>query len=454
MRKLAVVTVAGVLAGMIALSGAEAETLKEALTAAYLNNPTLNAQRAALRSTDEAVPQALSGWRPTVTASGEYGRTSLDSQSSLSNTDTTLNPLSLSLSLSQPLYRGGRTVAATESAEAQVRAGRADLHNVEQTILQQAVTAYMDVLRDMAVVRLNENNVAVLKRQLEAANDRFKVGEITRTDVAQAEARLSRARSDLIQAQGNLISSKATYERVMGRKPGDLQPPPPLPNLPKSEDEALSVAEKNNPVLIAARERELASKKDIRAASGQLLPTVSLEGAVSYSEDSSTRSSETTSASIKARISVPLYQSGAVYSQVRQSREVNSQRKIQIDEAMRQVRAQVIQAWEALTTARSRIKANKKQVQANRIALEGVQQEALVGSRTTLDVLDAEQELLDSQVALVRAERDEYVAAYSLQSAIGLLTARNIGLNVDYYDPEQHYRQVRDQWIGTGGGLD
>jgi TolC family type I secretion outer membrane protein len=425
---------------------AQAETLFEAMSEAYSNNPTLAAQRAQQRALDEGVAQAVSGWRPTVSLSGEAGWQRQEINNLGANNDT---PVSGQLSVQQPLYRGGRTVSATESAEASVRAGLANLMSTEQQILLQAVTAYMDVLRDLAVVELNKNNEQVLRRQLEAAQDRFSVGEITRTDVAQAESRLSRARSDRIEAEGALESSRATYARIVGRKPGDLEPPPPLPQLPQSEQDALDVGLAGNPTLAAAQHNEEASRADVRTTSGQLLPTVSLTASHTHAEDTSSTIDENDTSEISATVSVPLYQSGSVYSQVRQAKQVNNQRRIQIEEARRNVVESVTQAWENLTTARARIVSRREQVRANEIALDGVIQEAAVGARTTLDILDAEQELLDARVALVQAERDEYVSAFSLQSSVGRLTAQSLNLQVDVYDPSVYYRKVRDKWIGT-----
>lgn len=435
-------------AALIALASAEAhaETLFEALAAAYANNPTLDAQRAQLRATDENVSQAVSGWRPSVSLSGDIGYQRQEINSAGADNRT---PKSAAVSVTQPVYNGGTTVSKTNSAEASVLAGRENLHATEQSVLLSAVTVYMDVLRDQAVVQLNKNSEQVLKRQLEAARDRFRVGEITRTDVAQSEARLSRATADRVQAEGQLISSRASYERVIGKAPGELDPPPPLPKLPGSEDEAMGIASGENPALRAAQFTEKASAYDVDTAFGGLLPTVSVTASLSQSRDTTSVINRTDNAEITANVSVPLYQSGAQHSAVRQARQVDSQRRIQIEEAHRTMVESVVKSWEQLQTARARITSRREQVRANEIALDGVMQEAAVGSRTTLDILDAEQELLDARVALVQAERDEYVAAYSLQSSIGRLTAQKLGLKTDIYDPTAHYQKVRDKWFGT-----
>lgn len=439
---------------LAAMPDARAQQLNDVLAAAYSNNPTLLAARAALRATDEGVPQARSGWRPTVSLTGEAGRSFADAHPSAALTQaTSLSPATVGLSVSQPLYRGGRTEAATDTAEASVQASRQDLATTERRVLQDAVTAYMDVLRDQAVLDLTRNNEQVLRRQLDATRERFRVGEITRTDVAQAESRLSRATADRSSAEGALISSRAIYARIVGEQPGVLTQPPPLPALPTSETEALSVADQENPDLQAAQFRELAARSDVRATSGALLPTVSLNASANKGLEQSRVDAITETARATVQVSVPLYEAGGIYSQTRQKKQVHNQRRIQVDEQRRAVRQAVVQAWENLNTARSNITARKAQVQASRIALDGVQQEAEVGSRTTLDVLDAEQEYLDAQVAQVRAERDEYVAGFALLSSVGRLSARNLGLAVDLYDPAENYNRVRDLWFGTDGGL-
>ena len=443
----------GVLTALVSTS-AMAQSFVETLVAVYNNSPGLAAQRAALRATDEGVPQALSNWRPTLSLSSEYGWRDQVTSGPRSSSDGVTHPFTNSLNLSQPLYRGGRTTAATQSAEASVLAGRAALMTAEQNVLFQGVSAYMDVVRDQAVVELNRNNEQRLRRQLEATRDRFRVGEITRTDVAQAEARLSRAISDRVSSEGSLASSRAGFRRVAGEPPRQGARPPPLPALPRTEDEAQGVADEESPELSSALHRESAARADIRSTSGALLPTVSLNTTLSRAEDSGARDTTTETARVTLQLTMPLYEAGSTYSQVRQRKQVHQQRRLEVDDSRRQVREAVTRAWEALTTARANIVARRAEVAANRVALDGVQQEAEVGARTTLDVLDAEQELLDSQVALVRAQRDEYVAGFQLQSAIGRLSARRLGLPVDAYDPTENYQRVRNKWIGLDNGLD
>jgi outer membrane protein len=440
------------LSSLMLAAPAHAESLTDALAAAYQSNPALQAQRAQLRATDEQVPQALSGWRPAIQAQGTYGAV---------RDDTTLNapaasavthsrPLTATVTLSQNLFRGGQTVNATEQAESSVLAGRAGLTSAEQSILLNAVQAYMNVIRDEGVVGLNRNNVEVLKRQLEATRDRFRVGELTRTDVAQSEARLSGARTSLTQAEAQLTASRAAYAKVIGQAPGTLERPGAVANLPQSEEEAREIAVRANPDLIAARKSEEASRAAIKVAKGTLLPSFDVQASYQYARDPSTTIRDNEETALIGVLTVPLYQSGVEYSRVRQAKELNSQSRMQIAAVQRGVDEAVQNAWELLRSARANIISSQEQVKASEIALEGVKQEEQVGSQTTLDVLNAEQELLNARVSLVSAERDEAVAEYSLLAATGQLTAKNLQLPVKYYDPVKNYEEVRDKWIGFG----
>lgn len=427
-----------------------AETLKEALALAYDNNPRLLSSRAELRATDEFVPQALSGWRPTVTVDGQVGREWEDSSEAGSDD---LTPRAANLGVTQPLYRGGRTVAGTRQAENQVLAQREVLESVEQDVLFEAVVAFMDVLRDEAVLRLNINNEQVLQRQLEAARDRFEVGEITRTDVAQAESRLSGANSGRIAAEGQLTTSRAIYRQVIGQMPGSLVRPGPAEDLPATEDEAIASSD-SNPNVQAAVYIERAAREGVDVVFGELLPEVSLRGDLTTGEDISQSGVQSDSAAILAQVVIPLYEAGATHSRVREAKERVSQRRQDIETQRRFAAQDATTAWRALETARSQIAAFESQVRAAEIALEGVQQEAAVGSRTVLDILDAEQELLDARVSLVRALRDEVVASYQLLAAVGRLTAADLDLPVEIYDVEEHYEEVRDKWWGVGPSID
>ncbi|MBT3373362.1 MAG: TolC family outer membrane protein [Rhodospirillaceae bacterium] len=431
----------------VSLAGppAKAETLFEALASAYASNPTLQAARASVRTTDEGVPEALGGWRPTVSLSGTAG---LQRSKTTGTTEQDLLPQTYSADVSQSLYAGGRTIASVKQAESDVQVARAQLTVTEQSVLLDGITAFLDVLRDQARVQLTKNNEVVLRRQLEATKDRFEVGEVTRTDVAQAEARLSGTVAVRVGAEGDLAEARASYRQVFGVMPGTLQPAPPLPNFPANEGEALAVAEAENPTLAVALNNETTARHAVEEAKGLLLPSVDLAGRLRRTDETSLEDTSTNSGSLNATVSIPLYQAGAVHAQVRQAKELLNQRRIEVEESRRDIIEAASQAWERLTTTQSQISARSEEIRANEIALEGVRQEAEVGSRTTLDVLDAEQELLNSRVALVIAERDEYVAGYFLLAAIGRLTAVNIGLPVQIYDPDQHYQKVRNKWWG------
>lgn len=449
---LAGAAVIAVSVGLMTGPAAAVSSLEEALVQTYETNPTLLAERAQLRATDEGVAQAASNWRPTVTVTGTIS----DTESRIDN-GIGFDPISTdsenyggTIVASQSIFRGFRSVNEFRRAQANVRAGRAGLHSVEQGVFLSAIRAYLDVIRDDAVVELRQNNVSVLERQLQAAQDRFDLGDSTRTDVAQSEARLSLARSNLTAAQAQLTVSQAAFERVIGSEPGSLMSPEMLPGLPGSEEEAVQMALDNNPALRAAVEAEVASRRSVDIAVGALLPRATVDATLQHSEDDDNLETQSDSATISGTVVIPLYQSGAEYSNIRQARQLNSADRIRIAETERQIRESVAVAWDALVSTQSVITSSADQVRANEIAFEGVQQEAQVGSRTTLDVLNAEQELLDSRVTLVRAQRDEQVAAYQLLSAIGELTAQDLNLPVEYYDPARNYRNT--WWLPIGWG--
>lgn len=434
---------------VLPMSAAKGDSLVDAIILAYQNNPTLQAQRASVRVADEGVPQAASGWRPTVEILGDGGAITEENSGSTSNSDTR-GRYSGNLRVTQNLFSGGGTVADIRRAENSVRAERARLAVTEQDVLLSVVRAYMDVFRDAAVLRLNINNEKVLARQLEATRDRFNVGEVTRTDVSQAEARLSRATADRIQAEGDLQIGRGVFVQVVGQPPEDLTKPPTVRDLPSSREEAIAMAQDNNPVVTAALFDERAAQENVKVVRSELLPKVDVVGEGGRSRNQSASNLTRDSASITAQLTVPLYQRGSVSSRVREAKQVVGRNRLLLSEARRQATEDGNSAWESLVTARARIRSFSAEVRANRIALEGVQQEALVGSRTVLDVLDAEQELLDAQVNLVRAERDELVAQYELLSAIGRLTGNGLSLNTELYTPEVYYNSVRNKLWGLG----
>lgn len=436
-----------------ATAPAQADTLKQALAAAYLNNPELRAERARQRATDESVPQALSGWRPNVSISGDVGRTRVKTFGIGGAARNTTDPRGYGLSVSQPLFRGFRTLNNTKSAEAGVQAGREVLLNVEQNIILDAITAYLDVVRDSALLKLRGNNVSVLNEQLRSTRARFDVGELTRTDVAQARARRSGAVSQRDQASANLSTSRAVYKRIIGRAAGSLRYPRSIiAKLPRSRATAYDVALREHPGIQAALYNEQSANFAIKATKGELYPSVSLDGEYARRWEPSSTTRRSRSASITGRISIPIYQSGSVYSRVRQAKHTRSQRALELENIRNQVMAATSSAWSGLSAARAQIVSSQEQVRASRIALNGVREEAKVGQRTTLDVLDAQQELLDARVSLVVAERTATVASYSLLSAIGRLNARYLGLQVPYYDPTKNYSRVRNKWFGANTG--
>ncbi|NNG04143.1 MAG: TolC family outer membrane protein [Inquilinus sp.] len=434
----------------LATSPAEAETLAEALVLVHQGNPTLAAQKSQLRAANEQIAQALSGYRPNVQAQGEYGIEYSDTELSTGTSDSdTVSPASVGITVNQPLYRGGRTAAGVRSADFSVQASRAGYLSVEQTVLLDAVAAYMDVVREEAVLELSINNEQVLRRQLQATRDRFSVGEVTRTDVSQAESRLARTTADRIAAQGDLATSRATYARIIGVPPGVVEAPPLPLGMPTSRAEAIALGEGNNPSLIAATFNAEAAKASVDVVFGEMLPQLDLSGRVRSTYEPSSTIDQSDSASLAAELTVPLYQSGAVSSRVREAKYAANESRIRVEEQRRTVVEAANRAWDVLVTARATIQSLLAQVNAARIALEGTRQEALVGSRTVLDVLDAEQELLDARVSLVRAQRDEVVAGYSLLAVVGRMTARELGLPVEYYDFEDDYRAARRSIWGT-----
>lgn len=436
---------------MIGMAGiANAENLASAWSKAYQSNPAIAAERARVRSIDEGVPQARSGWRPTVSVTGSTGLQYVDQElSSGGSGDDTIFPTTITGQISQPLYRGGRTGADTSRAESEIRAARAGLTNVEQQVLFSVGQAYMDVLRDKAVVDLNTNNINVLERQLQATQDRFSVGEVTRTDVAQAESRLARSKAELKTAEGNLQASRAAYTRQVGEPPDNLEPPATPHGVPNSLDDAVQRAAANNPAVIEALSLYESAKHTVDLVEGELNPTVALNGQLQQSFNSSRNVEQTTVAQATVDLTVPLYQSGSVYSRVRAAKQAESQRLQLAEDNRRQAVEAATQGWEQLVASRARIDSLESEIRANEIALEGVQQEALVGTRTVLDILDAEQELLDSRVNLVVARRDEYVAVFNLLAAVGSMTAEGLELGAPRYDPSVYYQSVRDKWFGT-----
>jgi outer membrane protein len=462
-------SIAGVVVGLTAVS-TQAQTLTDALAEAYNTNPQLLAQRALLRATDEQVPQALSFWRPQVTFTGQVGLNTSALQtppvspslnglgqivSSSDRRHIITRPDLVEFQAIEPVYRGGRTVAQTRQAINTVESTRAQTLAVETSVFQAVAMAYLDVVRDQALVEVDRNNVEVLRKQLEATQDRFRVGEVTRTDVAQAEAALAQAQGTLVTQQGTLEISRAEYVRAVGHPPGRLMLPRERPVLPATREEALSLATNNNFSVISAKFAELAARDNIDVVRGQLLPQISVVGTLdrSYDQSATFKGALLNSAQITAQLTMPLYEGGAIYSQTRQAQQTVGQRRSQVDDARRAAVQTAAQFWSTLQAARASISSFAAAVRAAQIALEGTQQEALVGTRTVLDVLIQNQTLLQTQSQLVTAQHDAALAEFNLASAVGRLIAPELNLPVRLYDMEQHYREVKDKWIGFRGGL-
>jgi outer membrane protein len=473
-----------------------AETLPEAMANAYLINPVLNSERANLRATDEQVAIAKSGMRPTISATGDAafrntesdiagGVTrqqkekiqkcddataamepafcaSLEAQAEAQQAaqanfgqqgdidpDGVTHPRGYAVQLTQPIFEGFQNLNALRQAKASVQAAREALRAVEQTTLLNAVTAYVDVFRDQAVVGLRQTNVEVLTEQLRQTKDRFNVGEVTRTDVAQAEARRSDALTQLSASQADLKTSRATYEQVIGHPPSNLEHPPSIVHLlPSRLEDAMTLGDGENPIILNVVYQEEASLYNVQQIMGELLPQVTLDAQYQqrFGESHSLKEQQVTT--VMGRVNVPLYQGGGVSARVRQAKEINNQLKKEVEDARLRVHAEVISAWAQLQATASEIQSAQDSLEANRIALEGVREEEKVGQRTTLDVLNAQLEYLGSQIQLVTAKRDRVVAEYAVYASVGRLNAQSLGLSVPYYDPIEHYDIVKNKWFG------
>jgi outer membrane protein len=436
---------------------ASAETLESALARAYSGNPNLDAQRAAVRATDENVPIALSGFRPNIglsaSAGANYATGEAGSILSAGNTGTYrqgLFPRSVGLQVSQNLFNGFRTANSTRQAESQVLGARETLRTTEQTTLYNGAQAYMNVLRDTAILDLQRNNVEVLEEQLRQTRDRFNVGEVTRTDVAQAESRLAASRSQVAVAQANLQTSIATFRQVIGVEPRQLAPGRPVDRLvPGTLAASVQIGLTEHPAVISALHAVDAAELQVKVAESALAPTLNLVGSVQNAYAQQVAQDNSLSASIVAQLTVPIYQGGAAYAQIRQAKETAGQRRIEAEVTRDQVRASVISAWGNLDSAKANVQSAQAQVAATEVALTGVREEARVGQRTTLDVLNQQQELLNARVSLITAQRDRVVASYAVAQAIGRLTSQSLALNVAQYSAKQHFDQVKDLWWGV-----
>ncbi len=446
---------------------AGAESIEAALARAYQGNPQLNAQRTIVRQTDEGVSQALSGYRPTLSASAAAGEqfTNLTEvfpplppvapngfQFSAKGYST---PRSIEVSGQQTLFNGEQTANRVRAAESQVSASRETLRMMEQSVLLSAATVYMDVSRDAANLSVQQNNMRVLERTLRDTRNRFQVGQVTSTDVAQAEAQLAGGESSLHAAESTLMTTKANYRRIIGVEPADLQPASAVDRLsPPTLATAVAAGIEHNPSVIAALYGVDVAQLQVKIAEGALWPTLALQGGVLQQTYANLLEPNLFVGTAQVSLSVPIYQGGAEYSAIRLDKENVGQQRLNVDQVRDQTRANVVQAWGQLLAAKAEIAAAERQNVASEKALDGVRNEAQAGQRTTLDVLNAQQALVNARVNLIVAQHDRVVASYALLAAVGRLSADVLHLSVTIYDPSVHYQQVRDVWVGlrTPGG--
>jgi outer membrane protein len=457
-----VVTSAAAAVLLMAFAGpapAVAETIEAALVRAYQNNPQLNAQRALVRSTDENVPQALSGYRPKVAVTASAGYQYSDSLSTAGGTPNVLvrteihganPPRSVGLNVTQTLFNGNQTANKTRVAESQVSGAREALRVLEQTVLFSAASTYMDYLRDAAIVEVQKSNVRVLEQTLKQTRDRFNVGEVTRTDVAQSEAQLAAGKTQELQAESNLVTTRANYRRVIGNEPENLAPGSPVDRyLPPSLPQAVELSLIENPNVTAGMYGIDTNFLQVKINEGALLPVVTLQGSVQQSYEQTLLIQRQFGASAVAQLTVPIYNGGGEYSLIRQSKETLAQQRLNLETTRDQTRANTVTAWGQLVAGKAQVSSAQAQVQASEIALNGVREEAKAGQRTTLDVLNAQQALVNARVALVTAQHDRVVASYSVLNNVGRLSPQVLNLPTITYDPSVHYQQVRDSWFGV-----
>jgi outer membrane protein len=436
-----------------------ADTIEAALVRAYQNNPQLNAQRSFVRATDEGVPQALSGYRPkvAVTASAGYQYTDVHSTSGgtpdvlvRTNIHGANAPRSVGATVTQNLFNGQQTANKTRAAESQVSAAREGLRVLEQTVLLQGATIYMDYLRDAAIVEVQKSNVRVLEQTLKQTQDRFNVGEVTRTDVAQSEAQLAAGRTQLLTAESTLTTTRSNFRRIIGNEPVALAPGSPVDRfLPASLPGAVELGLTQNPNVTSAMFGIDVSYLQVKVNEGALLPTVNLQASVQQAYEQQMTIYSSFGASAIAQLNIPVYNGGAEYSLIRQSKETLAQQRLVLEQQRDQTRANVVTAWGQLVAGKAQVQSAQSQVTASEIALNGVREEAKAGQRTTLDVLNAQQALVNARVALVTAQHDRVVASYSVLDKIGRLSPIVLNLPTVTYDPSVHYHQVRDSWVGV-----
>lgn len=439
---------------------AAAETIEGALGKAYQNNPQLNAQRAIVRQTDEGVPQALSGYRPSISANASAGRQFIDAQANIPgllpgggptsvNVKDTFNTWSVGINGSQNLFNA-QTPQRTRAAESRVFGARETLRVIEQSVLLSAAGAYMDVLRDTANLELQRNNVRVLRQTLRVVEDRHEVGAVTGTDVDQAQAQIASGEASLHSAESTLMTTKANYRRIIGTDPQDLSPGMPVDRFSsRTLDAAIAQSLSQNPSVTAAMYDVDVAQLQVRIAEAGLYPTLTLQGSAQLQQfNANDATARLVNNTVQARLTVPIYQGGSEYSAIRQNKETVGQQRLSLDQVRDQVRANVVQYWGQLQATRAQTEAAERQIRYSESALNGVRNEAKAGQRTTLDVLNALQALLNARVNLVSTQRDRVVASYNVLSAVGRLSPTVLGVPTQVYDPGVHYEQVRDSWFG------
>jgi outer membrane protein len=441
-------------------SPATAETIDAALARAYQNNPQLNAQRATVRQTDEGVPQALSGYRPNISANASAGRQYIDAQANIPgllpggastpiNVKDTFNTWSVGVNGSQNLFNA-QTPQRTRAAESRVFAARETLRVIEQSVLLSAASAYMDVLRDTANLELQRNNVRVLRQTLRVVEDRHDVGAVTGTDVDQAQAQIASGEASLHSAESTLMTTKANYRRIIGTEPQGLSPGMPVDRFsPRTLEAAVAQSLSQNPSVTAAMYDVDVAQLQVRIAEAGLYPTLTLQGSAQLQQfNANDATVKLINNTVQARLTVPIYQGGSEYSAIRQNKESVGQQRLSLDQVRDQVRANTVQYWGQLEAARAQTEAAERQVKYSESALNGVRNEAKAGQRTTLDVLNALQALLNARVNLIGTQRDRVVASYNVLSAVGRLSPAVLGVPAQIYDPGVHYQQVHDSWFG------
>ncbi len=438
-----------------------AETMQSALARAYQNNPQLNAQRAIVRETDEAVPQALSGYRPTISANASVGREYTFTHETIPPTPPLLpagaaftaqglsSPASVGLTGTQTFFNGERTANSVRRAESQVSAARETLRMMEQSVLLAAATIYMDMMRDTANLAVQQNNVRVLERTLQDTRNRFSAGQVTSTDVAQAEAQLAAGQAALHAAESTLMTTRANYRRIIGVEPEHLAPASPVDRLaPSTLNAAIALGIAENPAITAALYGVDVAQLQVKIAEGALWPTLTGQYSIQDQYFATITTPKLFTNTIGLNLSIPIYQGGAEYSAIRLDKETLDQQRLNVDQVRDEARADVVRAWGQLQAAKAEVEAAMRENEAAAQALTGVRNEALAGQRTTQDVLNAEQVLVNARQTLIIAQHDRVVASYSLLAAVGRLSAQVLGLPVAIYDPQVHYQQVRDSWFG------